>query len=197
LLVAAPIQDIPPPSAPKGTSPYCIASVTWPAGTDVLEVPTENIARMVIEIASIEAPLHIDEIIRRIREAGGAGRAGSKIRAHIELAVLQARHLGAIELREDFAYRPGQKSYPVRNRIAFAPNHKRIGYVAPEEIIEAAISVIRESVAVSAAELARPVANLLGFERVTPDIAEHIDKVIEIPVASGRLKRIGDKLRIA
>jgi very-short-patch-repair endonuclease len=174
---------------------YKVAEIQW-QGNQILEVSNSYLSGLVETIALVEAPIHIDEVIRRIREAAGKGRAGNQIRDKILNAIRLAKRQQKIVISDSFIYMPNQDSCKVRNR-KFFPQLKKIEIIAPEEILEAAIVIFISSVAVERTHLAKPIAELLGFERVTPETAGHIDRVISKMVADGWIVDSNGKLTLS
>jgi len=167
---------------------YTYASLAWPRDRELLETPVWQLAGLVGKVAEVEAPVHFDEVVRRIREAAGKGRAGSQIRPHIEDAVRAAERQGLIKFKKPFVYLPNQNGFAVRSRSQFPAQVKKIELIAPEEIEQAAAEILRDSIAVDPEDIAKPVANRLGFERVTPEIASHVMNVIKVATRSGRFE---------
>ena len=56
------------------------------------------------QIVEIENPIHINEIIKRIRTYWGLKRAGKRIQDNILQSALKAKQNGSIEMRNDFLY---------------------------------------------------------------------------------------------
>ncbi|MBX3117435.1 MAG: DUF3320 domain-containing protein [Fimbriimonadaceae bacterium] len=174
---------------------YILAELTWPRYQELLDTPPWQLAGLVGKVAQVEAPVHFDEIVRRIREAAGKSRAGSQIRPHIEGAVRAAERQGLIKFKMPFVYLPNQTEFVVRSRSQFPQQVKKIDLIAPEEIELAATEILRDSIAVEPDQIARPLANRLGFDRVTPEIAAHVLKVIDAATKAGRFEKSLSRLK--
>lgn len=77
--------------------------------------------------------------------------------------------------------------------------NKNIEYIAPEEIMEAAMLVLEREYSIPKDSLVEQTANLLGIQRVTEDISKYIWKAIKgckreqkIVDVNGRLTIITD-----
>lgn len=184
------------PASSKRAPDYVEASLAWPGWRELLEVWSSTLADYVKQVVDVEAPVHVDEVIRRIREAAGKGRSGRLIREHLEEAIEAAVERGFVEVRGDFAYRPEQSDFVVRSRSALQQQVKRIELIAPEEIELAAVEIIREAVAVESSDLAKPVGYRLGFARVTGEMEDHINSVIDEAASAKRFSLALGKLRL-
>ena len=189
-------DDVPVPSDDSEfhAVPYITAHLSWPIRAEILDLSEERLYKLVQSVVDVEAPIHLDEIISRIREAAGKGRAGRLIRDHILRSILVATNHGVITVKGAFAYRPDQSIFSVRSRSDFAQQVKRIDLVAPEEILAAVVHVLREAVAVEIDKLAKPTARLLGFDRITREMESQIRLVIEEGIQSGRLSSSNEKV---
>ncbi|MEI7987202.1 MAG: DUF3320 domain-containing protein, partial [Armatimonadota bacterium] len=53
--------------------PYVFAELNWTSFDEILDLSTRTILNYVKEVLDIESPVHLDEIVRRIREAASKG----------------------------------------------------------------------------------------------------------------------------
>jgi hypothetical protein len=190
------VDDVPVPSDDSEfhAEPYITAHLSWPIRAEILDLSEERLYKLVQCVVDVEAPIHLEEIITRIREAAGKGRAGRLIRDHILRSIMVATNHGVITVNGAFAYRPDQSIFSVRNRSAFAQQVKRIDLVAPEEILAAVSCIVRGAVAVEIDKLAKPTSQLLGFDRITREMESQIRLVIEHGVQSGSLSLANGKV---
>jgi hypothetical protein len=172
------------------------ADLDWRQYLEIHETPLRDLASYVREVVEVEGPVHIDEVVTRIREAAGKGRAGRLIRERLEAAISYAKKESLIEVRDTFCYRPGQAEFVVRDRSDLPQQSKRIVLIAPEEIEKAAEQVLQESIAVPEGQLAKPVAGLLGFDRVSAETEAHIDSLLKSAIKAGRLELAFGKVKL-
>jgi very-short-patch-repair endonuclease len=150
--------------APVPTEPYVRANLR--GHTEPLhEVPRQVLARDVEYIVRIESPVHFEEVARRILDASGVSRLGSRIRKVIEGAARIAAQQNPIEWRGDFLYRSGQEraDVPVRDRSGLPSGSRKFEFIAPEEVQAAIAEVISSSFGIAAEDLALEVCRMLGF----------------------------------
>jgi len=83
------------------------------------------------------------------------------------------------ELRNDFYWPQGMNKPPIRERD-FKKLPKNIKLIAPEEIGEAALFVLRKEYSMSMEDLVHQVAYLIGFDKVTEEISNYIKQCIKL-----------------
>jgi hypothetical protein len=91
---------------------------------------------------------------------------------------------------------PGTCMPIIRNRDA-ADVNKKIEYIAPEEIREAAMFVLEKEFSVPRDSLIEQAANLLGIQRVTEDIGKYIWDAIKKHKKENKINEVDGKLVIA
>lgn len=140
------------------------------------EAPLGHLADLVARIVSIEGPIHIDEIARRISAAFGKSRTGSRIVEAASQAIMRAcqrdaslRRIGEFILTAEQAASP-----PVRDRRAETGGILKAEYLPPMEIAAAAERIRAESGVVASDDMTRAVARLLGFQRVGAELSDAI-----------------------
>lgn len=186
---------------------YVKADLAWPGGAEIIDMRLSTLAGFVRQVVDVEAPIHIDEVINRIREAAGKGRAGATIRAQITLATFEAIKAGMVETRPPtasvstlvngvFLYSPDQEGCFVRSRASFPQTAKKIDLVSPEEVTQAGIDVLSESISAEIAELAKHVCYRLGFDRATDEMRDHVIDILQTAQEKGVFLQRGTKLAI-
>lgn len=167
--------------------------VSWSFGLH--EMPTHMLSSLVVTVVNTEAPVHIEEVTRRIREAAGVGRAGNRIQAALATAVETARRAKQLEARDGFLYRPGQTEFKPRSRASMGGQAKRLELVAPEELEAAIHEVVNRSFGISENEVPQRSAEILGFDRTTAAMQELIGKAVKRMISRKKLVREGKILR--
>lgn len=158
-------------------------------------IPFGKLANWITEVVRKESPVHFDEVARRITEAAGISKVGSRIRYTLDAAAKFAENSGLIVRKGDFLWYPEMDIPAIRDRSALSPTSKKLAYIAPEEMNQAIIKVVREAIAIQA-ELAVPlVAKLFGFSRVTEEIKKELLTAVEQRVDKGIIIKEGELLR--
>ena len=165
-------------------------------GVYLHQAPAYVVANWVEKIVSVESPVHVSEIIRRIREAAYVAKAGSRICAAIEGGIEVARKQKRVIRKGDFLYDPSQISAPVRSRITLPAQLKRLELVSPEEILEALVKVIHSSFGIERDEAIVLAARMLGFERTTSAMIQQIGAVLDRGVRGRRITKASGLLRV-
>lgn len=150
-----------------GVAPYRIARVSslrnYP---EIPAVPPHLLGGIVESIVGQEGPVHLDVVVARIRDAWGVGRAGNKIRGAIEDAAALVVRSQRIRDNGGFLSVPGAAVVP-RDRSKAGDETRKPDAVAPEEIQEAVMAVVRQNLGVKPSEIASAVTRMLGFGATT------------------------------
>ena len=159
---------------------YVRADLTVRSSVEPHEAPVAQLADLVTKIVSIEGPIHIDEVARRITTAFGKTKAGSRIVEATGKAVRQAlRQDGTLIQDGPFLATKDQAAAPaVRDRSAETGSLLKAAYIPPSEIEAAAKLVWQESGDVMGEDLIRAVARLMGFLRVGSELSAVINEAL-------------------
>ena len=99
--------------------------------------PPSQLAKAILQIVEVESPVHIDEVVLRIRNLWGLGRAGARIKDAVERAVFSAQRDGRIQRKGKFLWTTDTQEVKVRQRKS-----PKIEWICDEEIAEAMKRVI-------------------------------------------------------
>lgn len=155
-----------------------------------------KLTELIQMVAAVEAPVHVDEVARRIKDAYGVARAGSRISARIDQALRFAAQQKVIELRGDFVYPVGRQVNEARDRSALDVADRKIELVAPEEIDAALIESVRLGFSLSPDDAVTSAIALLGFGRATQKISTVVGERTEPLITSRQLVRSNDALTL-
>lgn len=179
-----------------GVTPYALCDLRVNlGGLELHEVARSQVADWVVRVVEIESPVHLDEVVRRIREAAGLARAGNRIREAVEGGYSLAERQGRLLVRGEFLHLPGQEKVPVRSRADLPASAKRLETVAPEEAMAALTDVVRASYGIEPDEAAALAAKKLGFDRITAGMAERLRGLISAGVEAGAFTNDGGLIR--
>ena len=73
-----------------------------PVSGQIHEKSTSELANVVCQIVDVEGPVHISEVVRRIRVAWGLKRAGKRIQDAITEGMVQAQENGDVTVKDEF-----------------------------------------------------------------------------------------------
>ncbi|WDF72263.1 DUF3320 domain-containing protein [Novosphingobium sp. KACC 22771] len=151
------------------------------------ETPTGILTGLVEEAVRIEGPVHVDEVIERIRSAWGLKRAGGRIQAVIEGAADVALKTGRIERSGQFLSIPGAP-VTVRDRSAATSSTlRRADHLPPAELMLAITDVVRTNFGATSDQIVQAVSRALGNKATSSVVRERIEAEIARLVASGGL----------
>ncbi|UCU92339.1 DUF3320 domain-containing protein [Hydrogenophaga taeniospiralis] len=142
---------------------------------------------MIKVVASVEAPLHTEDIAKRIKDAYGVSRAGSRISARIEEALHFSAQRQFIELRGGFVYQGTAHPIEVRDRSTMEVSDRKIELVSPEEIDMALVQVVRLGFSLTPVDAVASAISLPGFGRATQKISSVVEDRLERLTKAQRL----------
>lgn len=186
------------PEQVTGIPDYEFAKV--PADIASQEIHLHSVGKLSIwieEIVKVESPVHFDEVARRMIEAAGIARLGSRIRDSLLQAVKYAEANKWIKVSEDFLWHREMKVPLLRDRSNLPPAVKKIKYIAPEELILAIEKVVRESIAIQPEAVVPFVARIFGFSRVTEEMKAEILGMIGRSLQQQNIYQEGEFLKAA
>ena len=199
--VVKPLERVPEPeeevAAP--TRPYRVARLDIALLRAPLhETPPGTLAEWIARVVEVESPVDFDEVMLRIREAAGVGRAGSRIRARMRLGADAG--VGRGLYRTDgggFIWRPDHETVEIRRRDGDVPvSLRNPARIAPEEIASALVHAVRASFGIGPDDAVQEAVRLFGFKRAGPKIVARFSGVLDGLVADGTLVREGALLQV-
>jgi KaiC/GvpD/RAD55 family RecA-like ATPase len=156
-----------------------------------------ELGNWISEVVKIESPVHVDEVAKRIADAGGIAKVGSRVKYTITQAVEQASGEGKVIIKDDFLWTPEMETATVRDRSKLPPAYKKLALIAPEEIYEAIGQVVGGAISITEEEAIPLVARLLGFARVTEEMRQQLSEAIGKTIQTGILSFEGVNLKLA
>lgn len=191
---AQPEVEVAPPTRPYEVADLRVGQLWAP----LHETPPGTLAEWIARVVEVESPVHVDEVIVRIRTAAGVGRSGSRIRAQMGLGarVGANQRLYRIDAR-DFLWRPGHEAVEVRRRDGDLPGSLRDpARIASEEIGMALMHVVRASYGIEPDDAVREAVRLFGYKQAGRKIRERFRHVLNGLVRAGAVVRERDLLQL-
>jgi hypothetical protein len=128
---------------------------------------------MVIEVANIEAPVHLNLLARRLADAYGTERVTQRVLTAVKRAVEKAQRQYQVELRGEFVWRNNQTMPAVRTPDPDDPLTRRdLNEIACLELTSALVRMRKASPGASIEHLLPQAARVFGFERTGGRIRE-------------------------
>ena len=155
------------------TEAYQVAQLPGAVANQELHLHAPGqLARWVAEVVRVESPVHPDDVARRLGQAAGAAQVGRRMRASIDAAIRMAIILNTVRQQDGFLWNaivPNTELPLPRDRSALPTSWRKLSLIAPQELAQAALQVIRQSIAIEREAVAGPAAKLLGFTRLVGD----------------------------
>ncbi|HEY1011124.1 MAG TPA: DUF3320 domain-containing protein, partial [Herpetosiphonaceae bacterium] len=151
------------------------------------QVPPQQLAYTIKAVVAVEAPVHREDVTRRLLARYGLTRAGSRIAGAVDEAVAVGARAGLFVHAGGFLYADGQRAARPRSRAALEPAERKIELVAPEELDAALLETVRLGFSIRPAAAIDNALELLGFARVTKRMGELLEARIAALLADGRL----------
>lgn len=175
-------------------APYQMAILSIELGErEFNTLPLPLIGSWVSQIVKVESPVHVNEVMKRICDAAGIKRMGSRIQ---ETIVSSISNLSDISRKGDFLWSKDMKVAVLRDR-SNSNGNKKVQFIADEEIAEAIVEVVKDSYGIAVEFAAAAAFQLLGFARVTDDMKNRIKPIISELILSGVLSEKGKDLVLA
>lgn len=173
----------------SSSKPYVKARLTPVASlTELHQEKPEHLMQMIRTVIEVEAPVHTSEVTRRLMEAFGVTRAGSRITAAVDEAIrLGVRHR-LFQGRDGFLYSADNRPVPIRSRAHWESAERKFEWVAPEELDQALVETVTLGFSMSREDAISGALGLLGFGRATSKIAGTLEDRIDTLAAEERLQ---------
>lgn len=143
------------------------------------ETPVGVLAKIVEQIVLVEAPIHVNEVITRIRSAWGLQRAGARIEAAVKEAVVILGRKEEFIIENEFIY-ISSMNFILRNRSNFSS----LGIRKPEnifikEIQSGILQAIATSYGATKDELVILISRKLGFKATSMTLRVLIENAVD------------------
>lgn len=145
-----------------------------PAVTSAVELhqhQPEQLLRMIRTVVDIESPVHLAEATRRLMDAFGVTRQGSRITTAVEIAISLGVKQKHFTHQDGFLYSVENRRVIIRSRAHWESNERKLELVAPEELDQALIEIVTSGFSMSHEDAISGALRLLGFGRATAKVA--------------------------
>ena len=161
------------------------------------QVPIASMAQTVGRIIEIEGPIHVDEIVSRVRDLWKLGRAGARVQGAVTDALRQVVGSGQIKSEAD-CYAVVGAPVPVRDRSsAVSRTLKKPELLPPQEVREAVSRLLDEAHGGTREEVIVAVSRALGFLATSQQLREAIGRQVDLLLDKGAIREAGGQLTIA
>lgn len=169
---------------------YVLSSPEVPRkrGLSLGDVPQTVLLGLIRDVVQVESPVHVEDVYRRVADAYGVARVGSRIRDALDMAVLLGVQKGVVVRKGDFLWWPGQQDVIPRDRSNLPRGFLNLERIAPEEIAAAIRWVVSRSFGIDREEIPGAACRLLGFSRCSEGMRAQVERVLELEIQAGRLR---------
>lgn len=153
------------------------------------ETPVSILADLIEKIVQTESPIHVTEVVTRLRTSWGLQRAGARIEAAVNVAINLACRKGQILQVGNFLM-CSTSAVTIRNRQNVqSPGLRKPEMIAPQEIAVGITAVVTRNLGASDDEIVSSISRMLGFRATSSVLRKAISDVIENLLEEGVLKR--------
>jgi very-short-patch-repair endonuclease len=174
------------------------AQAVLPPGLPAQElhlVPFGKLADWIRQVIDVEGPVHFEEVARRIADASGASKIGSRIRYTLNAATDFAVSSKIIYRRGDFLWHPEMTVPTLRDRSGLTAGSRKINLISPEELDLAVKNVVESAIAIQPETAVPLIAKMFGLSRVTEEVRKDLLNAIEMSTGRGMVIKDGDYLK--
>lgn len=183
-----------PSQNPYGFSFYREAN-WWEAHHSGSRDNLTRISENIIHIVSIEQPIHMELLYKRMGPSFTTGKATEKVKITIDQAI--AQKLGGRVIVDKDRFVRLLPLTPITVRIPKKYETPRpIEYIHTEEVAAAMIKIVQNSFGITVDDLASECARAFGFERKGPKIKTKTDAAIKYLIDKGQVRIIDGKVQL-
>jgi very-short-patch-repair endonuclease len=163
-------------------------------GQEFHSLPISKVSSWVLDVVKIESPVHKSEVIKRICDAVDIKRIGTRIQAKYEESISNLVLKRNIIKKGDFLWLSEKHETPIRDRSQLT--NKKAELIAPQELEQTIINVIRDSMGIQVDVVPQIVLNILGFSRITEESKSYVGDVIKILISNNLIIVKGNQVFI-
>jgi len=183
-------------SSPSGT-PYVEADHSVDTALDIHQVDPQWMMDLVKYIVDVESPIHRNEIIARVRDAWGLGRAGRRIQDAVTKGIDGAVQAEWVIDDREIILLPGRE-IQIRDRSEVQSSSlKKVNSLPPQELHVGILQLVQASHAVDIGDLAVGVARMLGFKSTSKQLRELVAQEVDVLIQRGELVEDAGVLKLA
>ncbi len=162
--------------------------LTVPTEEAIHEVSTRQLADIVTKVVQIEAPIHREEIARRVTTLWGLDRTGSRITEAVQRAIEFADGAGGVVLEGEFVFVSQHAHVLVRDRSSTASaNLRKLEMISNQEIQTAILQLASEHIGLDPDSAGLLASRAFGFKSTSPKLKERMQNSTLRMVQEGRI----------
>ena len=150
---------------------------------DLFNQPIDNVSNSINEIVNVEGPVHVNEVVKRVKDSCHIKRAGSKMKKQVLKAIKESENSGNIIRIGDFLYDASSNDVVIRKRVK-----PKIDLISDEEISKNIETILSHKQNITTASLTREVSRNFGFKSTSRKTSVKIKSVLDSMIAEGTVK---------
>ncbi|MEE1156035.1 MAG: DUF3320 domain-containing protein, partial [Methanobrevibacter sp.] len=158
---------------------------------DLYNQPIENVSKSVNEIIAVEGPIHINEVIKRIKDSCHIKRAGAKMKKQVQKAIKESENSGNVIRIGDFLYDASSNDVVIRKRVK-----PKIDLISDEEISKNIETILSHKQSLTTSSLTKEVSRNFGFKSTSRKTSAKIKSVLDSMIAEGSVKLYDDVVEL-
>jgi len=183
------------PDKEKMTAVYQEAELEAQLTYELHETPIGILSTLIEKVVTEESPIHVSEVIVRLRTAWGLQRAGARIELAVKNATNIACKKGDIAFDGDFLIHNGVE-FQIRNRNGVSSTGlRKPEMIHPREIAAGITKVVSNNLGATEDEVVTAVSRMLGFKATSGALKKTIIYAIKLCCDEGKLQ-ITDSLLV-
>ena len=158
---------------------------------DLYKRPSSEVAKSIKNIVDIEGPIHIKEVIKRVKDSCNIKRAGSNLKKTVNSAIDEAETSGDIIKIGDFLYDATDNTILIRRR-----NKPNIDLISDEEISKNIELVLLHKPNLTPKQVAKETSRNFGFKSTSKKTSDRINSVLDLMIANNKVKITDDTVEL-
>ena len=154
---------------------------------DLYKKPSSEVAKSICAIVDVEGPIHVKEVVKRVKDSCHIKRAGSNLKKTVNSAINEAESSGDIIKIGDFLYDASNNNVVIRKR-----NKPNIELISDEEISKNIELVLLHKSDMTTKEIAKETSRNFGFKSTSKKTADRINGVLDLMIANNKVKITND-----
>lgn len=173
---------------------YFEATLSRPGPYELHETPVGIMAALVEQVVTVESPIHVDEVVVRVRGAWGLKRAGGRIQDAVMAGVDAAVAAQRVDRDGDFLSLSGSRLVLRDRSDALSSGLRKPEMISPAEIAAGIRNVVVSNLGATEEEAVQAVSRGMGFKATSAQLRSVVLSVISTLLTDGAIVRQGNLL---
>ena len=158
---------------------------------DLFNQPIDDVSKSINEIIRVEGPIHVNEVIKRVKDSCNIKRAGANMKKQVNKAIKNSENSGDIIKIGNFLYDSSVNDVVIRKRVK-----PKIDLISDEEIAKNIKTTLKHRRVLSTNLLIREVSRNFGFKSTSRKTSTKIKSVLDSLIADSTVKLNDDTVEL-